>query len=99
MRVLVSSLLVCVLSVWVGAQQPPRQPSRVFPPEELGSLAPPDRDEWQQPDKIMDALGIYDGNQVADFGAGSGWFTTRLARRVGPNGRVFAEDINPIMLE
>jgi ubiquinone/menaquinone biosynthesis C-methylase UbiE len=47
----------------------------------------------------MDALGIYDGNRVADVGAGSGWFTVRLARRVGPNGRVYAEDIKPEMLE
>ena len=83
----------------VGAPQVSRPRSRVFPPEELGRLAPPDRDEWQQPDKIMDALGIYDGNRVADVGAGGGWFTIRLARRVGPNGRVYAEDINRLMIE
>ena len=41
----------------------------------------------------MDALGIADGARVADLGAGGGWFTVRLARRVGPNGRVYAEDI------
>jgi predicted methyltransferase len=80
------------------AQQPSR-PTREFPPEDLASLAPPDRDEWQQPDRIMDALAISDGNAVADVGAGSGWFTTRLAHRVGPNGRVYAEDINRVMLE
>jgi predicted methyltransferase len=79
----------------VSAQQ--RLPrTRVFPPEELGSLAPPDRDEWQQPDRIMDALGIAEADRVADVGAGGGWFTIRLARRVGPNGRVFAEDIQPL---
>jgi ubiquinone/menaquinone biosynthesis C-methylase UbiE len=47
----------------------------------------------------MDALGIADGARVADLGAGGGWFTVRLARRVGPNGRVYAEDIQPQMLE
>jgi ubiquinone/menaquinone biosynthesis C-methylase UbiE len=36
---------------------------------------------------------------VSDLGAGGGWFTVRLARRVGPNGRVFAEDVQPQMLE
>jgi ubiquinone/menaquinone biosynthesis C-methylase UbiE len=82
--------------VALAAQRPQ---SRVFPPEELGHLAPPDRDDWQKPDKIMDALGIYDGNRVADVAAGGGWFTIRLARRVGPNGRVYAEDINPLMIE
>ncbi len=47
----------------------------------------------------MDALGIGEGSVVADLGAGSGWFTIRLARRVGPNGRVYAEDIQRLMLQ
>jgi ubiquinone/menaquinone biosynthesis C-methylase UbiE len=47
----------------------------------------------------MDALGIADGAVVADLGAGGGWFTIRLARRVGPNGIVYAEDIQPQMIE
>jgi SAM-dependent methyltransferase len=88
-----------MMTLAAGAQQPDRPRSREFRPEDLGTLEPPDRDEWQQPDKIMDALGIYDGNRVGDVGAGSGWFTIRLARRVGPNGRVYAEDIKPLMLE
>jgi len=99
MRAAILSLAIVAAAVALNAQQPARPRSRVFPPEDLGHLAPPDRDEWQQPDKIMDALGISDGNRVADVAAGGGWFTIRLARRVGPNGRVYAEDINPIMLE
>jgi len=47
----------------------------------------------------MDALRIADGSVVADLGAGGGWFTVRLARRVGPNGRVYAEDVQPQMIE
>ena len=47
----------------------------------------------------MDALGIGDGSVVADLGAGSGWFTIRLASRVGPNGIVFAEDIQRPMIQ
>ena len=47
----------------------------------------------------MDALQIGEGSVVADLGAGGGWFTVRLARRVGPNGRVYAEDIQPQMIE
>jgi ubiquinone/menaquinone biosynthesis C-methylase UbiE len=72
---------------------------RLFPPENLGALEGPDRDAWQRPDQVMDALGIADGARVADLGAGGGWFTIRLARRVGPNGVVYAEDIQPQMLE
>ncbi len=47
----------------------------------------------------MDELGIGEASVVADLGAGGGWFTIRLARRVGPNGKVFAEDIQPEMIE
>ncbi|HUF24785.1 MAG TPA: class I SAM-dependent methyltransferase [Vicinamibacterales bacterium] len=71
---------------------------RLFPPEDLGVLEGPDRDAWQKPEQVMDALGIADGARVADLGAGGGYFTIRLARRVGPNGIVYAEDIQPQML-
>ncbi|HXW04781.1 MAG TPA: class I SAM-dependent methyltransferase [Vicinamibacterales bacterium] len=47
----------------------------------------------------MDALRISEGRVVVDVGAGSGWFTIRLARRVGPNGRVYAEDVQRQMIE
>ena len=72
---------------------------RLFPPQDLGLLESPDRDEWQQPDRIMDALAIADGSTVADIGAGAGWFTIHLARRVGPNGIVYAQDVQRQMLE
>jgi ubiquinone/menaquinone biosynthesis C-methylase UbiE len=62
-------------------------------------LEGPDREAWQKPDQIMDALGIADGSAVADIGAGAGWFTIRLARRVGPNGVVYATDVQREMLE
>src|SRR5437879_1750920 len=55
----------------------------------------PDRDKKLQIDRVMDLLGITAGKNVADIGAGSGWFTVRAARRVGPTGAVIAEDINP----
>jgi ubiquinone/menaquinone biosynthesis C-methylase UbiE len=72
---------------------------RLFPPQDLGLLEGPDRDAWQKPDQIMDALAIADGSTVADIGAGAGWFTIRLARRVGPHGKVYAQDIQRQMLE
>ena len=46
----------------------------------------------------MDALRISEGRVVVDIGAGSGWFTIRLARRVGPQGLVYAEDVQQEML-
>ena len=59
----------------------------------------PDRDKKLQIDRVMDLLGITAGKNVADIGAGSGWFTVRAARRVGPTGAVIAEDINPLAIE
>jgi predicted methyltransferase len=54
----------------------------------------PDRDKKLQVERVMDLLGIQQGKSVADIGAGSGWFSVRAARRVGPQGVVYAEDIN-----
>ena len=62
-------------------------------------LEAPDREQWQKPDQIMDALGIAEGSMVADLGAGGGWFTLQLARARRPERRVYAEDIQPRMLE
>lgn len=72
---------------------------RLFPPQDLGLIQAPDREQWQKPDLIMDGLLIAEGSVVADLGAGGGWFTVRLARRVGPNGLVYGEDIQPEMIE
>jgi SAM-dependent methyltransferase len=72
---------------------------RLFPPEDLGLLEVPDRRVWQKPDQVMDALNIADGSTVADIGAGAGWFTIHLARRVGPNGLVYARDVQDEMVE
>jgi predicted methyltransferase len=99
-----AATVLVVATLTVGAygapQSPPsRQQGRLFPPTDLGLLELPDRDEWQKPDLIMDALAIADGAIVADLGAGGGWFTTKLARRVGPNGLVYAEDIQPQMID
>jgi predicted methyltransferase len=51
------------------------------------------RDQWQRPAEVMDELGVRRGGVVADVGAGGGYFTFRLAERVGTQGKVYAEDI------
>jgi ubiquinone/menaquinone biosynthesis C-methylase UbiE len=53
-----------------------------------------DRDAKLQIERVMDLLGIHPGKNVADIGAGSGWFSVRAARRVGPTGSVYAVEIN-----
>jgi ubiquinone/menaquinone biosynthesis C-methylase UbiE len=61
---------------------------------DLSIFESPGRDERLQINRVMDILGIVPGKNVADIGAGSGWFTVRAAKRTG-SGRVYAVDINP----
>src|SRR6516225_4622869 len=57
------------------------------------------RDKVGEAERVMNLLGVKPGLTVADIGAGSGYYTVRLARRVGPTGHVFAEDVVPEYLE
>src|SRR6476620_1623775 len=50
------------------------------------------RDEWQRPAEVLDALGVKPGHRVADIGCGFGYFTFRLAARVGAEGKVDGVD-------
>jgi predicted methyltransferase len=95
------ALVLCALS-WTTcagqaaptAEQTQRATSTPYSGD-LSIFESPDRDKQVQPDRVMDRMHITPGSTVADIGAGSGWFTVRFARRVGPRGKVFAEDINP----
>lgn len=54
----------------------------------------PWRARWQQPEAVIRSLSIQPGDQVADLGAGGGYFTFRLAEVVGPTGKVYAVDVD-----
>jgi ubiquinone/menaquinone biosynthesis C-methylase UbiE len=64
----------------------------------IASLDDPARDAYQKPDDVLKALALREGETVADLGAGSGYFTQRFARAVGPSGRVYAVDVSPEMI-
>lgn len=85
------------------AQGPPRYKGRVIAPVMSASgadwLNRPEREKTEMPDRLLDALEIKPGMTVADVGAGIGYFSWRIARRVGPEGRVLAVEIQPEMLE
>lgn len=57
------------------------------------------REKEEAPEAALDAIGIQKGMNVADIGAGTGYFSIRIARRVGPAGKVYANDIQPEMLD
>jgi ubiquinone/menaquinone biosynthesis C-methylase UbiE len=58
-----------------------------------------ERESEEAPDRALEAIGLKRGDVVADIGAGVGYFTWRMAERVGPAGRIYANDIQPAMLE
>jgi SAM-dependent methyltransferase len=93
-----SALLAAPAQPGPPAQSKSSKP-KLFAPLDLGLLEGPDREQWQKPDQIMDALLIAEGSIVAEIGAAGGWFTVRLAQRVGQNGKVYAEDIQAEMIE
>jgi len=64
-----------------------------------GSIARSPREEWQPPDKIMDAIGVNPGMVIGEPGAGSGYMTFYLAERVGDKGKVYANDISRSALD
>lgn len=57
-----------------------------------------EREIEEEPETALNAIGIAPGSTVADVGAGSGYFAVRMARRVGAQGRVYANDLQPEML-
>lgn len=64
----------------------------------IARLEDPKRDDWQKPEAVLKALNLQEGQVIADIGAGSGYFTLRLARAVGEKGRVFAVDVEEDMV-
>ena len=57
------------------------------------------RDTWQQPEKVMNVIGVKPGMVIGEAGAGKGYFTFKLARRVGPTGKIYANDIDDDVLD
>jgi len=76
-----------------------REIAQVMGPGGAAWLERPEREDEEQPQLVLDALHLQGGETVVDFGAGSGYYTFRLAKLVGPRGTVLAVDIEPKMLD
>jgi predicted methyltransferase len=94
---LLSALFIftIVFTARFQAQTPATHPTSTPYAGDLSIFEEPGRDKRLQIDRVMDLLQLKPGSVVADIGAGGGWFSVRAARRVAPNGRVLAEEINP----
>ncbi len=75
-----------------------REIAMVMGHEAAGWLDRPEREKEEAPQKVIDVLKLHEGDVVADVGAGSGYFSFRLAKAVGTKGKVLAVDIQPEML-
>ena len=100
-RLCLAALLIT--QTLASAQNPPKtmeemhrlhQDSKAY----IAMLEDPARDAYQKPHEVVMALGLKEGETIADIGAGSGYFAFRFSRHVGENGRVYAVDINPEMI-
>src|SRR5712692_7746751 len=76
-----------------------REIAQVMGPGGIAWLDRPERGDEERPAAVIDALGLRGGEVVADLGAGAGYFTFRIAPKVGKTGRVLAVDIQDEMLE
>lgn len=81
------------------ADSPPRKPANVLSWESADWLEREGRAELEKPEIVLRAMNLHDGDVVADLGAGTGFFSRRIARAVAPSGKVYANDLQPEMLD
>ena len=99
----ICAMVACANTIVARAQQPPAKPDHMQhrfddPARFAKSFDDSARDAWQMPDRVIAALRLPPAASVADIGAGTGYFTVRLAEAV-PAGMVYAVDIEPAMIE
>src|SRR5271157_995100 len=88
-------VLLCLVTVGAQFASAPQRKTSTPYSGDLSIFESPGRDQRLHIDQVKDALAIAPGKNVADIGAGSGWFTVRAAKRVTATGTVYAVDINP----
>src|SRR5438128_755724 len=101
MRRAIYAVLVLHSVLWAQGVHPitGRKYASVMGPGGAEWLVRPEREAEEQPDAALEAIQVAKGSTVADIGAGAGYITWRLAERVGPAGKVYANDIEPKMLD
>src|SRR6266508_5230649 len=98
------SALLALMPIFVGAQDAVERDQHQMhglhndPKAYIGALDDPKRDAYQKPQEVLAALDLKPGEIIADIGAGSGYFTFRLARHVSERGAIYAVDVSPDMI-
>jgi ubiquinone/menaquinone biosynthesis C-methylase UbiE len=95
-------VFTCLTFACAGQDVHPVSGRRIAPVMGVGGadwLVRPERVEEEHPDEALDLIGIPKGAVVADVGAGVGYYSAKLAKRVGPQGKVYANDIQIEMVE
>src|SRR5437879_3390060 len=95
------ALILCAAPVWAQGVHPisGRKYAAVMGSDGAEWLVRAERETEEEPDAALDAIGIAKGSTVADIGAGAGYMTWRMAERTGPTGKIYANDIQPKMIE
>ena len=96
---LIQALLPVILVVAPPPPPTERKPAGVMTFHGAAWLEREGREAEQRPAEVFRAMGLKDGDVVADLGCGTGWFARRLAKVVAPRGKVYAVDIQPEMLD
>lgn len=98
--VIFNLLLVFNVSGHAQSVSKKREPFEFKPVEKLKMmLENPRRIQAQQPDRVIEAFGVRNGESIADIGAGTGFYAFRLAEKVGVEGKVFAVEIQDELLK
>ncbi len=85
---------VCALAVLIGANVG----YQAFITLKQLDVIEAQRDQWQRPSEVIQALNLRGGESVVDLGCGSGYFSLKLSDPIGPHGKVIAEDIRRLSL-
>ncbi len=97
-----TTVILAIALVQAFPQSPslePRKPARMLPASRSAILVSPEREKLERPEEVLDRMKLQSGQLVADLGAGVGWYSLRIAKRVAPSGAVFAVDVQQGMLD
>mgnify|MGYP001278366935 CR=1 FL=1 len=104
MAYIIALLTMILFPLLAGAQDATKRDAHQIhglhndPKAYIGALEGPQRDAYQKPNEVLAALDLKPGEVIADIGAGSGYFTFRLARHVSERGTIYAVDVSPDMI-